>query len=470
MILTKSGAAEYIRNLKPFTSAYDGVNEQYQNSLVSANAQMGQNRFIQGLDFSQNIENAALNAAQSRYNIMSSSAGTGFKTNNMSDLEQTMSLAYDSYFRNNASNVNVINQQFTSDKASIEKAAVEALSNINNQIAGEAENYAALYNSPMKYLKYLVDEGKIDYNSPEFGKYFDIGYENGSPVGTLRTDAWFESNFYDESGQLNDVGKDFFRQMLYGTSNVSGVPSFESWMQENNSELYDWSVSQSYDDRYDRNLESVFGNAGIDVENHVYDYNTTYDNYKRGTEGTKYTDSYNFGDVTHWKSSGSGADINYLENIKLSGANLEHIWNGEAESFTAKYSDNSYSMKIKKDAEIASDEIINDIAKTAGTIESDKLYTYTNGDTNKLYLSKVSEDGTIIMKEVTITSNNDSETFWNAIKSTDRLEYTPEDRANRFLKDTRWVDNFTYNSGFVPEKLADSIKRHRKYAAKMLYM
>ena len=454
MILTKEGASDYIRNLTPIKSSYDTINkqaEQYMNSLYAGYNQSSQalsrgygtDRAQVGMNFSQSMSDVIKNAAASRANLMSASGniGTGALTQQSSDLERAVSGAYNSYIQNRQADVAGLNQNLAANQSTlmsnllsgaqeIESNAQTAKSKVDTLVNEQATNYSNLYNSGMEYLQYLADEGLIDYSNPEFGRYFDVTYEDGTPTGSLRTDAWFEANFYDRDKQgniigLSDTGKDFYRQILYGTSDIANIPSYEKWLQENNKELYDWSTLGSYDSKYGRNLEAVFGEAGIDVNNHKYAYGSDYNagKYTRGTDPTaSYLDSNDFGDIKRWDTQ-SGATLDYFGSMSFTGMNVEDIFtDNKTEDFNGVYGESKYKFRVKKDAEVADNDVVNDIYKSTDKIEDGKLYAYTKGDTKKLYLSHVDESGNVTLKEVTIRSDVDD--FWNKLKNDEGLKYT----------------------------------------------
>lgn len=461
MILTKSGAQEYLRNLKTFKNLYSDIENQYNQQAtqltdaarISSNqlgSFYGLDRISAGSQYQGNMNDVIANAAQSRANIFSASTsmGSGARNQSMSDLERATAAAYDVYAKNLGSSILGFNQNLTSDKINLETNLATSINELEQQkyksnnevdklIDEEAVNYANIWNAPMEYLQTLVEKGIITHDNPAFSKFFDVTYVNGSPEYSLKTDKWFESNFYelDNAGnytnRLSDTGKDFYRQMLYGTSDINGVPSFESWLKDKDQNLWEWASSASYDDKYSRNLEAVFGGADIDVNDQKY-VARDLDAYKIGTTPEVYNSTY-FGEVERYKGNET---INVMNDLTLSNANLEDIGNDEAESFSASWTDKggniyAYDFKVKKDAEKASDDIINDIVSKVKNIENGKIYTY--GD--KVYIATVT-DNKITMRELTITKNAD--TFWEQIKVDtlrEGLESSSDSRSGYKIRD-----------------------------------
>lgn len=422
IIMTQSSAEEYLKNKNKYSQAYknienqltQGVNQleqQYMATMESGLSEYGKNAFYAGKDFMQNISSAYDTAAQQRYGLITSDMGSAARTEGLSDLETITTQAYDTYLQNYMANKDAIDLSAIESSAESEKLqGLESLyqnaaalsSQVNTALESEAKNYQSLYNAPREYFQYLIDNNKISYNTPGFSKYFDVSYRDGVPQYTIKSSKDFDSLFYnfDESGNvtgLSDFGKDFYNQMLYGTSDISGVESFFGWLNTENPDLYNWAIATNQYDTKTTNLGDVFGQLDMGNIINKGTYTGTITSYSNQAPAASLSNAAV--DINRYVYD--GAKIHTFDNVEYKGLNLEDAADLKSESFKlVDKNGNKYSAKLEKDIK-ATDDILTSIYNAVGSIEDGKLYAYGED----LYLAASTEDG-VVLRKVTFNEEN----------------------------------------------------------------
>lgn len=417
IIMTQSSVEEYLKNKNRYSQTYknienqllqgiDQLEQQYVNTINSGLSQYGENAFYAGKDLTQNLASIYDSAAQQRYNLITSDIGSSMRTKELSDLESVATKAYDSYLQNYMINKDAVD--LSSIRSSAEAAryqGIESLyqnatnlaSQVTESLESEAKNYQALYNTPREYLQYLVDNDLIGYDTPGFERYFDKSYVDGELITMIKSAEDLDSLFYnfDESGNvsgLSDFGKDFYNQMLYGTSDISGAESFFGWLNANNPDLYNWAIATNPYNTNTTNLGDVFSQLGLGnmINKGTYtpkDYSVPATHRSNNAIDV---DEYNYEGTPVWA----------FNNVEYTGLNTKDASELKSELFSlVDKNGNKYSAKLKK-GEKADDNVLTAIVNTAGSIEDGKLYAYGKD----LYLA-VYKNGSPILRKVTINDD-----------------------------------------------------------------
>lgn len=436
-VMTKDDAAEYLRSQQSYINAFEQINRDYEQGLRQidkgyddANLNYGLSRLNLGRNMMEEFRGLSNDLLQSRFSIMSSNIGQGFKEKSMSDLERAMTGAYDAYIQNYTNNLASVENaylssrnQLAADKQNLQANIASQYSSLDAGINNEAQLWSDLTNSPYAYLQYLDENVEGLAINPNFSKYYDISYEGGSPVYTLKNKEKLDSEFYD-GNTLTDAGIDFYNQMMYGTGDLE--TSFNDWLYGTNKELYDWAYStdvggvsnrdtvfNAWDDRF-KNVTSEGNYKSVSID-------TPNDFDKVKTANVVYNNK-DFGEVTRYQGNQT---INIMNGLTLKGADIDDIREGKSENFRATYEDKNgnnrvYKMKINKDGAVADDNILADIAKNVGKIETGKIYTYGS----KAYLSDV-KDGTTVLREIEFRDKKSSDAFWGTLNNEEVMN-TPD--------------------------------------------
>lgn len=416
IIMTQSSAEEYLKNKNRYSQTYKNIEnqllqgigqleQQYANTINSGLSRYGENAFYAGKDFTQNLASIYDDVAQQRYNLITSDIGSSMRTKELTDLETVAGRAYDTYLQNYMTNKDAVD--LSSIRTSAEAARYQGLeslyqnasdlaSQVTESLESEAKNYQTLYNAPREYLQYLVDNDLINYNTPGFEKYFDKSYSDGELVTSIKSPEALDSLFYnfDESGNvsgLSDFGKDFYNQMLYGSSDIPGAESFFGWLNANDSDLYNWAITTSPYNTNTTNLGDVFGQLGLGnmINKGTYtpkDYSVP---TTRRTVWAVDADEYNY----------EGNPI-YKFDVEYTGLNTKDASELKSELFSVVDKNGTkYSAKLKK-GEKAGDDVLTGIMNGTGSIEDGQLYLYGRD----LYLAVYKNDSPILRK-VTITED-----------------------------------------------------------------
>lgn len=420
IVLQKSDAEEHLRGLNRYSSLYENIENEFQQSqkklfnqrgenLLTSYQGYGQDAYTLGSDFINVMSAAYDSSLKSKGATLSPSIGSGLREKIASDLDKETAAAYDSYMMNyfakrlaldqgQRSNLSTIENNYQNNLNTLIQNAQSATSAVDKMVSTEAGYWSGLASAPKEYLNYLVENGQIDSTNPNFKQYFD--YEGN----LLNAEEWDAMMYKD--GQPTEAMLNFYNQILYGTDGISGVDSFDKWLLNKNPELYEY---------YRTNGAEVFNTIGVSDKPWVAQSNEK-------APDTTFANSKDFGTVKRYNISGDeGNSVNYFEDLTFSGLNIESINNNENENFTAEYTDaegtkRKYKMKVSKDS-TASDEIGKTIYKaTGGNIQDGKLYTY---GTN-VYLASV-VDGKTTFRLVTFRDEDSKNAFWKTLMNEDEL-------------------------------------------------
>lgn len=416
VIVTESDVAEYLKGKERYSTLYDNINKSYTEGVSSIRTGFGQNRASLGSDFTSSISNAFDASRNTRGQLLSlsGSLGTGARELARSDIERNASAAYDEYINNYFTNRQGYQSQMYSDLSRLETNTASAIAEVDKLLGQEASNWSSLIDSPKQYLNYLASNGLIDINSPEFGKFFTTTYVDGTPTQSLMSDAEFDALMYDTDNQGNKVlsqtGLDFYKQILYGSDFISGVPGYGAWLNETDSDLYNFYLQSGNEvfNAFNDKLVRKDYNGNYVVSGYSGDASTALKHLPTAS----YLDTPDFGNVYTFNSSNGAGKIYEFTSPKITGMNMKDISKNKAEEFDLKGERITYKLRINKNAEIASDTILNDISKQTGEIVNGWLYLYGN----TLYLAEVSE-GKTILRKVEFRDDESYNEFWNKVNN-----------------------------------------------------
>lgn len=200
---------------------------------------------------------------------------------------QDLMAAYNSYLSNYRTNQSELASAYAEQKGLYDEA-----------LSTEANNYANLYNYASKYWSDILSGATItedDRNSPiiENGKI--VGY---NPITTSLIDKygfdWLTTEvngertpltgdqlmnvLYDTNGQLTEKGNEFydfiFNNTAYGSYvDIEGNPviSFDSYLSNNDSDLYSWLHSANGFDSSKNRLQTAKNMVGLDPNDQTYE-------------------------------------------------------------------------------------------------------------------------------------------------------------------------------------------------------
>ena len=189
-------------------------------------------------DYAKAVGEAYQSSIAAEQNIMSSNVGQGFKEQAMYSNEQALQDAYNSYLQNYKKGI-----------SEIETSATKATDEVTSALETEAANTKLMQESAYNYLQYLY---KNYSDNPMFQEELWKRYLT-SEGDTTRLKTWEELSpeLYDTKGNLTIKGADFYDQMMNqisqgtysDTSKYGEITDYYSWLQSENSDLYDWTKS-----------------------------------------------------------------------------------------------------------------------------------------------------------------------------------------------------------------------------------
>ena len=445
-----SNVADVLRGNNKWSQAYGnvyshmgGVNEALKVGSDKLLFDMAKTNALYQNQLSSELLAAYESAFNQQTEILGSNLGQGYKQAGVSEIDDALNSAYESYILNYRQN-KIANEQATSDAiANLEEVhgaemakVISAETQLENAIMEEAEDFSEFYNSIPGYFEWLYsqedDTGILD---EIFGKSDWSGYRDaeGNFIGT---ESLSETMYgFDEEGNriLNEEGDRVFRQAIYelsgrGLDNYSYAKYLESTGQEElakwlySQNTYDWTppegvensnlnyaLSQlgvtSFGYRWDVPFEEIRGidnpstrnrefsnyfNDNLEVTGAskiVVDNNGITNKYNNDTVGTM--SIYNTNDGT----------IIAFDNLEIK--NNSNIRDVDGDNFQMTYNGNNYRFEIassKNDnSRLTSDSnIYNQIERTVGGLKENHIYSY-NGD---IYVAITSKDGSMILRKL----------------------------------------------------------------------
>jgi hypothetical protein len=247
-IQTSGNVARQLKDLnkdyygrKTWEGLYDAVNYQKEKALTELS-----------YDYNEQVAQAYKTAYSQKSAIANSMLGSGFKEQSSSNIDMALQEAFNTY-----------KQSYLNSASKIESTADEAIAGIDKALDTEAQNYVDYQNSAYAYLQYLYDQAypgddakhdadvdlqKMFTENQEWSKYIvkeNVGTDN--EISRLMTEQELYARNYDidehGEGTINKLGTSFYDQMLNQLSQEGGKYSFHNWLSNENSDLYEWSVS-----------------------------------------------------------------------------------------------------------------------------------------------------------------------------------------------------------------------------------
>jgi hypothetical protein len=224
------------QQLRKYNRTYDG--RRFWSGLYGS---VGQQLHQGSNDIESAYSNAILEAYKSKYGSDQFVAGSSLGDARKQQLfEANEALLQEAYSANQANRL----AQYSALQMDAQKQ-IQSYDELLNQQAQNVSDYAQ---SHFDYLQYLYDdaiengdlESSIFMTDPQWSKYLTIDPETQEYTLVDMNDL--KSTFFDESGELNVRGIDFFDQMENQMSGEGGqrAKSFDEYLYENNSELFDW--------------------------------------------------------------------------------------------------------------------------------------------------------------------------------------------------------------------------------------
>ena len=297
-IQTSGNVARQLKDLnrdyygrKTWEGLYDTVNLQRETALNNLS-----------YDYNEQVAKAYKTAYDNKAAVANSMLGSGFKSQAQADIDVALQEAFNTY-----------KQSYLTSASKVESTADEAIAGIDKALNEEAQNYVDYQNSAYSYLQYLYNQAypglDADYDAdvnlqkmftenPEWSKYIvkeNVGTENETSRLMTEQELYARNYDIDEYGEgtINKLGTSFYDQMLNQLSQEGGKYSFHNWLSNENSKLYEWSISadeynyteagtkmgtfkkmmglKSTDGEYDF-IEKLTGIGKETVENNVYSF------------------------------------------------------------------------------------------------------------------------------------------------------------------------------------------------------
>jgi hypothetical protein len=224
------------QQLRKYNRTYDG--RRFWSGLYG---NVGQQLHQGSNEIESAYSNAILEAYKSKYGSDRLVAGSSLGDARKQQLfEANEALLQEAYIANQANRL--------SQQASLQMDAQKQIQSYDELLNQQAQNISDYAQSHFDYLQYLYDdviengnlESSIFMTDPQWSKYLTVDPETQEYTLVNMNDL--KSTFFDESGELNVSGIDFFDQMENQMAGEGGkrAMSFDEYLHENNSELFDW--------------------------------------------------------------------------------------------------------------------------------------------------------------------------------------------------------------------------------------
>lgn len=440
-VFTADNAKNYLKEYNKnylgeqiWLNAFNTIDKNYRSAVTDLAIAEGKQESNALRDYSANITEAYKTAMMQRNQIAASNLGQGFKNQLFTDIDTNLDNAYNSYLQNYLSNRQNIQSNYLNNVNGIYEAHQAATEEVDKLLNEQAQNTANYLNAHFDYadamLNKLYNENPNVLSEDQYQDYVIREMVNGQlqvtgikDISAIR-DMMFDST--DNGYELNDRGKDFFRQMQQLGLEENGY-SFGDYLYENDADLFDWSMSiNEYDSTYsdlrgNTNRASALGAIGLADNGFVASGNYEWkggsatDNYYKNTQttassvnsygGTLTSYKSNQGDVGVWKPYDESTDG--VKGYKVTG-----LKNKDNNNFTIVYNDerqaNQYGLPVVKKYKLElistkddptaemDDKTLTDIDKAVGGLVTNTMY-YWNDD---IWIAMQDEDGTMKMRKV----------------------------------------------------------------------
>lgn len=224
------------QQLRKYNRTYDG--RRFWSGLYG---NVGQQLHQGSNEIESAYSNAILEAYKSKYGSDLSVAGSSLGDARKQQLfEANEALLQEAYSANQANRL--------AQYATLQTDAQKQIQSYDELLNQQAQNVSDYAQSHFDYLQYLYDdaidngdlESSIFMTDPQWSKYLTVDPETQEYTLVNMNDL--KSTLFDESGELNVSGIDFFDQMENQMAGEGGkrAMSFDEYLHENNSKLFDW--------------------------------------------------------------------------------------------------------------------------------------------------------------------------------------------------------------------------------------
>ena len=425
------GQQTWLEAFKSLSDAASQVNADYESTIadidkstsgqisdLGIDTRLQESLLIQ--DYSNDIAEAYKSAMSQRQNIAASNLGQGYKDKAMLDADLALENAYNSYRRNFLANKSNLASKLVSNVGGIYRSAIsskedvykrtqneleligEAQTELDAMLEKQAQNTADYLNAHFDYLEALYEKDSEIFNSPDFYDYIDYSLVGGTLTpGGLKDINAIRNMMFDESGELNERGQMFFKQIEnYG---IGSGYTFGDYLYDTNKELYDWSVGiNPYDTSY-TDLEGINTNRisalGMIMGGENGKVDTRYETTNKTIEDLRYANTksteINLKDLGKAKEYGEDLDrVIMPTDIETKGLKDRDNENFHIKFTGADGKKHSYYLEVTEDE--IDDATTDKIDKLVGGISNGKLYF----SDNTIYVGIVDKDGKKKLRKV----------------------------------------------------------------------
>lgn len=463
-VFTADQAANYLKQYnknhigeQTWLNAYNAIENTYGSVVRDLDIAAGREESAALEDYSANIAEAYKTAMTQQNQIAASNLGQGFKNQLTDDTNIALESAYNMYRQNFLKNPAQIKSNLLSNVEGIYQASQEAAGQIDTLLNEQARNTADYLNAHFDYLIALYEKNPELFETDAMQDYVNREMQGGVLTVTgLKDIGAIRNMMFDQSPtggyELNDRGKDFFRQMQSIGIDEDGY-SLGSYLYENSPELYEWSIGMNpYDFTFsdaqgNTNRASALGSIGLGEKGYIRD--AGYE-WKGGTAAENYAS--NKGELVNTINSDVGIMTQRTTDsgdvvTELSPYSGDKSWAGYTIKGNPQNKDN-YNFKIvmpeggtyylemtstEDDANaIMPDETLTKVDKAVGGIVSGKLYYYQGNiyysfvEGNKKILRKVQGQGGLNAGDASSKNNSYKELL--KIFAKPQRHYIPSNR------------------------------------------
>lgn len=238
--------------------------------------------------YNEAMEQAYTSSLAQRSAVQESNIGQGAKQEMMSDLDVALNYAYSQYMSRQATDVAKVNQAVAEGASAIDTALTEQATNALGLKEAAESYYTWLYENQFNLpdsnqfvsdpmlSAYLTEVEEKDMTSD--GKYIerDGKYYRQKTLEELQK----EENWFDAEGNLGSKAQDFYDKMFNYGSTYGNVPSFDAYLKEKNTKLYDWAnannqlgwAPNSYIAQSNKNIGIVKEALGLKSTDETYSF------------------------------------------------------------------------------------------------------------------------------------------------------------------------------------------------------
>lgn len=203
-------------------------------------------------DYASAVNDAYASYLQQNDAITSSNLGQGYKQQLFDDNTLALEQAYDTYKQNYINSLSQLNSSTAQSVQAVDAALTTQAENTSKMIYKPYEYLQALYNHYDEqgllensvffkndlYKQYITNDGSEEEPQYRLKTWDEIAAEGQRDTAT---GEW--TGMFDKDGNLTVRGVDFYDQMFNAASGtkVSLPFTFDTWLRENDEDLYQWS-------------------------------------------------------------------------------------------------------------------------------------------------------------------------------------------------------------------------------------